>query len=98
MTRALFVSMKQKRSNDSLAVRLTRVPMSARYGIGLVIVGIAVVGRLALNSVWGGPELPFITFYPAVMVAAWLGGFGPGLLTTFLSAALADYFWLSPPF
>ncbi len=84
--------------NHSSAVRLARLPMAARYAIALAVVVIAAVVRWALNPVWGALELPFITFYPGVMLTAWLGGFGPGLLTTFLSAALADYFWLSPPF
>ncbi|HIJ69154.1 MAG TPA: PAS domain S-box protein, partial [Deltaproteobacteria bacterium] len=38
----------------------------------------------------------FLTFYPAVAVAALYGGFGAGLLATFVSAVLADYFWMEP--
>ena len=34
---------------------------------------------------WDG-KFPFITFYPAVAVAAWFGGLGPGLLASALSA------------
>ena len=30
------------------------------------------------------------------MVSAWVGGFGPGLLTTFLAALGAAYFWVPP--
>src|SRR3989442_12320845 len=30
------------------------------------------------------------------MLSAWFGGFGPGLLTTLLSALAMDYFWLPP--
>jgi PAS domain S-box-containing protein len=41
-------------------------------------------------------DQPFITFYPAVMVSAWFGGFGPGLLATVASDLIADYFWLPP--
>jgi PAS domain S-box-containing protein len=57
---------------------------------------LAVLLRLPLDSVWGS-KLPYITSYPAVMVTAWLGGFGPGLATTLLCATAAAYFWL-PPF
>jgi len=39
---------------------------------------------------------PFLTFYPAVMVAALLLGFLPGLVATVLSA-LAAAFWLMEP-
>ncbi len=38
----------------------------------------------------------FLTFYPAVLVAALYGGFSAGLPATFVSAALADYFWIEP--
>src|SRR5439155_5729933 len=33
-----------------------------------------------------------MTFFPAVMIAAYVGGFWPGLLATLLSAAAANYF------
>lgn len=56
---------------------------------------IAVLLRLALEPVWG-LKLPFITFFPAMMVSAWLGGFGPGITTTLLCAVAAAYFWLPP--
>ncbi len=38
----------------------------------------------------------FLTFYPAVAVAALYGGLGAGLLATVVSAALANYFWIEP--
>jgi signal transduction histidine kinase len=39
---------------------------------------------------------PFLLLAGAVMVAAWFGGLGPGLLATALGALLADYQFLSP--
>jgi PAS domain S-box-containing protein len=51
--------------------------------------------RIMLEPILGG-GLPFITLFPAVMVAAWVGGLGPGLFATVLSVAAADYFWLEP--
>jgi len=44
---------------------------------------------LELNS-------PFLTFYPAVALAALLGGLPSGLLATLCSALLATYFWIEP--
>ena len=38
--------------------------------------------------------LPFGFFLPATMVAAWYGGFGPGLLAAFLGLLRGDYFFL----
>src|ERR1700675_755802 len=39
-----------------------------------------------------GDAVPHMTFFPAVMIAAYLGGFWPGLLATLLSAFAANYF------
>jgi diguanylate cyclase (GGDEF)-like protein/PAS domain S-box-containing protein len=39
---------------------------------------------------------PFITFYPAIMIAAVLYGLWPGLLATLLSTLLTEY-WVIPP-
>jgi PAS domain S-box-containing protein len=67
-----------------------------RYGGALVAVGAALLLRLALMA-WVGPGLPtYITFYPAVMVVALLGGLGPGLLATAAVVLAADY-WIIPP-
>ena len=43
------------------------------------------------------PMPPFITFYPAVLLVAAIGGGGPGILATVLSALAADY-WFLPPY
>ena len=43
-----------------------------------------------------GVQLPFVTLFPAIMVSAWIGGLGPGLLTTFVAALGAAYFWVPP--
>jgi len=65
-----------------------------RYSIALLsVIGFS-VARWFLQ---GYPDLsPFILFYPAVMFAAWYGGFGPGLLSTFLSMAVANFFFMEP--
>jgi signal transduction histidine kinase/PAS domain-containing protein len=39
---------------------------------------------------------PLLFFYAAVMLAAWWGGWGPGLLATGLSILAADYYFLPP--
>jgi PAS domain S-box-containing protein len=47
----------------------------------------------------GGPNsTPFLVFFAAVMVSAWFGGFGPGLLSVGLSALLSWYFFLFPQY
>ena len=39
-----------------------------------------------------GDTVPHMTFFPAVMIAAYFGGFWPGLLATILGAVAANYF------
>lgn len=39
---------------------------------------------------------PYVTFYPAVVLAAAIGGFIPGLLATVLGGTLASFFWIEP--
>ena len=66
-----------------------------RYGAAVGIVLAATLLRLVLLPDLG-TGYAFITFYPALMLAALYGGLRAGLLATFLSAAMADYFWMEP--
>ena len=38
----------------------------------------------------------FLFFIPAVMVSAWYGGRGPGILATLTGAVVVNYFFLNP--
>lgn len=68
-----------------------------RYAVAVAAVGAAYGLRLALTA-WEGAALPtYVTFYPAVMVAALLGGFGPGLVATALTTLVLAYRVLPPP-
>ena len=62
-----------------------------RYGIAIGVTGLSLLVRWALWPVLGS-QTPHMTFFPAVMISAYFGGFGPGLLATFLSAFAAHYF------
>ncbi len=42
-------------------------------------------------------NVPFVTFFAAVAVAGWLGGFGPAVLAMLLTACIARYFYMLPP-
>src|SRR3954464_5205127 len=57
----------------------------------------AVALREALNPVLG-TNLPFITVFPAVFIAAYFGGLGPTLLATALSVLAALYLFIEPRF
>ena len=58
-----------------------------RYGMAPLAVALAFAARLALNPLLLG-DSPYLFFIPAVLVAAGLGGLGPGLLATGLSTVL----------
>jgi PAS domain S-box-containing protein len=47
-------------------------------------------------TVFSPPIAPFVFFYVAVVMAAWFGGRGPGLLAVALSAAVANYAFMVP--
>jgi PAS domain S-box-containing protein len=69
--------------------------LAARYVIALVAFGAAALLRYVLGDSLGA-RVPYLQFVPAVMVAAWYGGFGPGVLCTAVSALDSMYFLLPP--
>ncbi|MGO9372596.1 MAG: PAS domain S-box protein [Syntrophobacteraceae bacterium] len=73
----------------------TNRPVWLRCAVGVLVAIIAAAIRLQFLEVLE-LRVTFVTFYPAVAVAALYGGFGPGLLATVVSAVLADYFWMEP--
>ena len=54
---------------------------------------LVILGRLALDPVWGRQHNRHLVFLPTVMLAAWFGGFGPGLLSVALSTLALGHFW-----
>jgi len=68
--------------------------LSSQVLVAVAAVACAVLLRLAFLGVLG-PRTPFLTFYPAVMLAALCGGAVSGLASTGLLALLA-YFWVLP--
>jgi C4-dicarboxylate-specific signal transduction histidine kinase len=64
------------------------------YGIALLAVFSAlIISRWPLLHLETAPVSLFLC---AVMITAWFGGFGPGLLATALSCLAFDYFFLPP--
>src|SRR5262249_49842906 len=62
------------------------------YGVAGLATAVTFVVRLLLWPVLGD-AVPHMAFFPAVMIAAYYGGFRPGLLATILSAGAANYFF-----
>src|SRR3989440_4951305 len=63
----------------------------AACGIAVLAPVVSLLLRWPLEPVLGD-AVPHMTFFPAVMMAAYLGGLWPGLLATILSAFAAHYF------
>jgi PAS domain S-box-containing protein len=68
---------------------------TVRYAAAFLIVSTSLLVRFAFQR-WLGASVPYLHFFPAVMIAAWFGGLGPGISATLLSAATAIYFALRP--
>jgi PAS domain S-box-containing protein len=65
-----------------------------RYALAILIVAAAAGIRFALSGALGDRAV-FVTFFPAVTIAALFGGFSGGLLATVLSAGIAGS-WMEP--
>ncbi|NKE72618.1 hybrid sensor histidine kinase/response regulator [Candidatus Manganitrophus noduliformans] len=66
-----------------------------RYGVGVFSVALIFLLRLLINP-FVTETTPFLLFLIAVMVSAWYGGMGPGLMATVLSTLISDFVFLSP--
>ena len=73
------------------------VPANSPLAMGMAVgcVAVATVLRFALTAVIG-PTTPFITMFPAVLLATVIGGFWPGLLAIALSIVATWYFFFAP--
>lgn len=66
-----------------------------RYGIAVLAVALALLLKLLLEPVIV-QETPFLLVFAAVIISAWYGGLGPGLLATVVAGLATDYFFLPP--
>lgn len=65
------------------------------YGLAIVTFAAALLLRIYLRDTLP-PGFPFLTFFPAVIVTAFLAGLRPGLLCATLSGLAAWYFFIPP--
>ena len=65
------------------------------YGFAIAATALALIFRQFLTPLWGA-RLPFLTFFPAVMLSSWYGGIRPGLFATALSTFSVWYFFVIP--
>src|SRR5437660_1607886 len=71
-------------------------PRALAYGVAVLATAASLFVRWPLWPVLGD-AVPHMTFFPAVVVGAYFGGFWPGLLATVLSAVAANYFIIQYP-
>src|SRR5687767_10557209 len=76
-----------------LMINVPSRPLWSRYGLALLSVAVALPLTSVLNT-RGHNSSAF--FFAVVMISAWYGGLGPGLLATGLSALALDFFFLPP--
>ncbi len=80
----LFVALRPRR----------RYPLAVRYGLTVLIVGIAFLLRLSFNEQL--KAYPILLFIPAIFLAAFLFDKGSGYFATIISTLLAAYFFIPP--
>ena len=82
-------------SADPFAPRRKWGRVAVQYAAALLAVAVAAGLRWRLEGSFGALPL-FLTFYPAVLLVAIIGGGGPGTAATVLSALVADYWFIEP--
>jgi PAS domain S-box-containing protein len=65
------------------------------YLVAAGLVAAATLVRSLLDP-WLGNTLPFITYFAAIVAAAWFGRLGTSLFAVVLSCIAADWFFISP--
>jgi PAS domain S-box-containing protein len=66
------------------------------YGTALLLTAVGAVIQHGLEPVLDGPREAYPVFLLAVLLSAWLGGFGPGLLATVVGGTVANYLFVPP--
>lgn len=64
------------------------------YNLALIFVALALISTQLVQHLFLYPFL--FLFFAAVMIAAWVGGMGPGLFSVLLSTLAVDYYFLEP--
>jgi two-component system sensor kinase FixL len=72
-----------------------RAAGARRYLAAVLLIAAAVLLRQFFQP-WLGPHAPYLQFFLAILLAAWYGGFGPGVLATMMAALAAMYLYLPP--
>lgn len=66
------------------------------YLFAAVAVGVAIFLRVLMDQITDEPLPPYITLYPAVVIASFVGGTRVGIFAMIASAVAAWVFWIGP--
>lgn len=80
-----WLNLLSGRPSRTMVSRLCARSPTVRFGLAAALFLVAFVIPLSLYPL--GANFPFLTFYPAVALAALFFGFGPGVMATLLGAA-----------
>jgi two-component sensor histidine kinase len=77
--------------------RLPSVSSTGAWLLGGAVLAVSVLLRLALDLLAPQTLPPYITLYPAIVIAAFIGGIRLGIAAVLASAAIAWTLWIDPP-
>src|SRR4051794_22547352 len=72
-----------------------RLSLLRRYVVAGLLTALALSLALAGEGTWGAAAT-YSFFLGAVMLSSWVGGLGPGIVSTLLGTIAADYFLIAP--
>ncbi len=75
---------------------LPRVASPLAFAVAALLVGTGVFLRLGIDTVADRPLAPYVTLYPAIVLAAFAGGIRVGFAAAFASAFLVWMLWMAP--
>jgi signal transduction histidine kinase len=77
---------------------ISAAPLAAlrRYALAIVTATTVTLGRLRLDPLMGHTHNRHLFFLPTVMIAAWLWGFGPGMVVASIFTVALRAFWTPP--
>jgi signal transduction histidine kinase len=76
-------------------VRSIRQKWMLRYPAALLVVALVTLLRIPLAPLLGN-SVPFILYFPGVVIVGWFGGFGAGLFATLVSGYCARTWFFEP--
>src|SRR4051812_1661214 len=78
------------------AWRAGQAPSALRYAFAVFLFTVALAARFMLVDILPERGFPFLSFFPAVLLTAYLVGIGPGVIVAVLSTGSAWAFFMGP--